>query len=311
MEQRRGVWLAVAAFAFWGLSPLYWDLLSSVAALDILSHRVVWSVPLLIGIIAGRRRLGVLHQSLRTSGTAAIALAGGMLLAVNWGVFIWAVTADRVVDASLGYFITPLVSVALGVVVLRERLKPAQRLAVAIAAVGVAGMVIVSGVVPWVSLALAFSFGTYGLLKKRSNAAPPFEGLLMETAFVAAPALIYLAALTGRGEGAFGSEPTTSLLLAAGGAVTVIPLVLFAGAAQRIPLSMVGILQYITPTLHLLVGVAIFHEAVSSGEWFAFVMVWLAIAIYTVDATRTGHSFRGPTAPNGTPRTLGTRTSPR
>jgi chloramphenicol-sensitive protein RarD len=291
MEQRRGAWLAVAAFVFWGLSPLYWDLLSSVPALDILSHRVIWSIPLLIGIIAGRRRLGVLLQSLRTLGTAATALAGGMLLAVNWGVFIWAVTADRVVDASLGYFITPLVSVALGVVVLRESLKPAQKLAVAIAAVGVAGMTILAGFAPWVSLALAFSFGTYGLLKKRADAAPPFEGLFMETTFVAAPALIYLAVLTSEGEGAFGSTPATSLLLAAGGAVTVIPLVLFAGAAQRIPLSMVGILQYITPTLHLVVGVVIFQEAVTNGEWFAFVMVWVAVAIYTIDTMRTGASI--------------------
>lgn len=287
MEQRKGVWLAVTAFAFWGLAPLYWDLLSSVPALDILSHRVVWSVPLLFAIIAGRRRLGFLRESFRTPGTAATALVGGILLAINWGVFVWAVTADRVIDASLGYFITPLVSVALGVAVLRERLRPAQRIAVAIAAVGVAGMTIFAGVVPWVSLTLALSFGSYGLLKKRANAAPPFEGLFMETAFVAAPAFIYLIVLAGEGKGAFGSAPTTSLLLIAGGAVTVIPLVLFAGGAQRIPLSMVGILQYITPTLHFLVGFVIFREAVSGGEWFAFVMVWIAVAIYTVDTSRT------------------------
>jgi len=291
MEQRKGVWLAVAAFAFWGLAPLFWNLLSSVPALDILGHRIIWSIPLLFTIIAGRRRLGVLRESFRSPGTAATALVGGILLAINWGVFVWAVTADRVVDASLGYFITPLVSVALGVVVLRERLRPAQRVAVATAAVGVAGMTIFAGVVPWISLTLAFSFGTYGLLKKRTNAAPPFEGLFMETAFVAAPALIYLAVLAGEGGGAFGSSPTTTLLLVAGGAITVIPLVLFAGAAQRIPLSMVGILQYITPTLHFLVGVVVFNEAVSGGEWFAFVMVWIALGIYTVDISRTAASI--------------------
>jgi len=287
VEQRKGVWLAVSAFAFWGLAPLFWNLLSSVPALEILGHRIIWSLPLLFAIIAGRRRLGLLHDSFRSPGTAATALAGGILLAINWGVFVWAVTTDHIVEASLGYFINPLVSVALGVVVLRERLKPAQSVAVAIAAIGVAGMTVFAGVVPWISLTLAFSFGTYGLLKKRPDAAPPFEGLFMETAFVAAPALIYLAVLAGDGEGAFGSSPNTTLLLVAGGAVTITPLVLFAGAVQRIPLSMVGILQYITPTMHFLIGILVFGEAVSGGEWFAFVMVWIALTIYTINNARS------------------------
>jgi chloramphenicol-sensitive protein RarD len=287
MEQRKGVWLAVAAFSVWGLAPLFWNLLASVPALQILGHRIIWSVPLLFAIIAGRRRLGALRDSFRTPGTTTTALAGGILLAINWGVFVWAVTADHVVDASLGYFINPLVSVALGVVVLQEHLRPAQRAAVAIAAVGVAGMTIIAGVVPWVSLTLAFSFGTYGLLKKRPHAAPPFEGLFMEIAFVAAPALIYLAVMAGDAQGAFGSSPTITPLLIAAGAVTVAPLVLFAAAAQRIPLSMLGILQYITPTMHLLIGSVVFNEAVSNGEWFGFVMVWIALIIYTVDNART------------------------
>jgi len=293
VEQRKGAWLAVAAFLVWGLAPLFWNLLSSVPALELLAHRIVWSIPLLFAIIAGRRRLGVLRDSFRSPGTAATAFAGGVLLSVNWGVFVWAVTADHIVDASLGYFINPLVSVALGVIVLREHLRPAQRLAVAIAAVGVAGMTVFAGVMPWISLTLAFSFGTYGLLKKRPNAAPPFEGLFMETAFVAAPALVYLAVLAGEGEGAFGVSPSTTLLLIAAGAVTVAPLVLFAGAAQRIPLSMLGILQYITPTMHLLIGVIVFGEAVSGGEWFAFAMVWIALIIYTIDNSRTSSSIRG------------------
>jgi len=287
VEQRKGAWFAVSAFTFWGLAPLFWNLLSSVPALEILGHRIIWSLPLLFAIIAGRERLGLLRDSFRNRGTAATALAGGILLAINWGVFVWAVTTDHIVEASLGYFINPLVSVALGVVVLRERLKPAQSVAVAIAAIGVAGMTIFSGVVPWISLTLAFSFGTYGLLKKRPDAAPPFEGLFMETSFVAAPALIYLSVLAGDGEGAFGSSPDITLLLIAGGAVTITPLVLFAGAVQRIPLSMVGILQYITPTMHFLIGVLVFSEAVSGGEWFAFVMVWIALIIYTVDTYRT------------------------
>lgn len=287
MEHRKGVWFAVAAFLVWGVAPLFWNLLASVPALQILGHRIIWSIPLLFAIIAGRRRLAVLGDSFRSPGTTTTALVGGILLAINWGVFVWAVTADHVVDASLGYFINPLVSVALGVVVLRERLRPAQRIAVAIAAVGVAGMTVIAGVVPWISLTLAFSFGTYGLLKKRPNAAPPFEGLFMETTLVAAPAIIYLAVSAGDGQGAFGSSPTITLLLIAAGAVTVAPLVLFAAAAQRIPLSMVGILQYITPTMHLLIGVVVFKEAVSNGEWFGFLMVWVALTLYTVDNART------------------------
>lgn len=287
MEQRKGVWLAVAAFIVWGLAPLFWNLLSSVPALELLAHRIVWSIPLLLAIIAARRRLGVLRDSFRSPSTAATALVSGVLLSINWGVFVWAVTADHIVDASLGYFINPLVSVALGVMVLGEHLRPAQRLAVAIAAVGVAGMTVFAGVAPWISLTLAFSFGTYGLLKKRPSAAPPFEGLFMETAFIAAPALVFLAVLAGEGEGAFGVSPSTTLLLIASGAVTVAPLVFFGGAAQRIPLSMLGFLQYITPTMHLLIGIVVFGEVVSGGEWFAFVMVWIALIIYTVDNART------------------------
>jgi chloramphenicol-sensitive protein RarD len=287
VDQRKGIWLAVAAYFVWGLGPIFWNALSSVPALQILSHRIVWSVPLLFAIIAGRRRLGVLASCLRSPRTVLVALVGGLLLATSWGVFVWAVTSDHIVDASLGYFINPLVSVALGVIVLRERLTSAQRVAVGIAATGVLGMTVLVGVVPWIALVLAFSFGTYGLLKKRTNAPPPFEGLFMETAFVAAPALIYLAALAGEGEGAFGSSPSTTLLLIAAGAFTVTPLVLFGAAAQRIPLSLLGILQYIAPTMHLILGVVVFGEAVSSGEWFGFVLVWIALIIYTVDNART------------------------
>jgi len=287
LEQSKGIWLAVAAYVVWGVGPVFWNTLSTVPALQVLGHRILWSVPLLFAIIAARGRLGSLRRWFCTPGTALTALAGGVLLAFNWGVFVWAVTAGHIVDASLGYFINPLVSVALGVIVLREHLTAAQRVAVGIAAVGVAGMALLVGIVPWISLALAFSFAAYGLLKKRPNAAPPFEGLFMETAFVAAPALIYLALLAGEGEGSFGSSPTITLLLIAAGAYTVTPLVLFAAAARRIPLSLLGILQYIAPTMHLVIGVVVFDEAVSGGEWFGFVMVWIALIVFTVDNART------------------------
>ena len=292
MEQRKGIWLAVAAFSFWGFVPIFWKALDAVPALELLSHRIVWSVPLLFLIIVGRKHLGVLRDSLRNPATVAASLVGGALLSINWGVFVWAITTSHIVEASLGYFINPLVSVALGVIVLREQLSPAQRFAVGIAAVGVVGMTILSGVLPWISLVLAFSFGTYGLLKKRTAAAPPIEGLFMESAFVAVPALAYLGVLAGDGTGAFGSTATTTLLLIAAGAVTIFPLVLFGAAAQRIPLSTLGILQYIAPILQLLLGVALYGEAVSSGEWFGFVLVWIALTVYTIDNARTLNAAR-------------------
>jgi len=286
MEQRKGIWLAVAAYSFWGFVPFFWKALDSIPALELLAHRILWSVPILFLIIIGRKHLGVLLAAFRTPGTAATALAGGVLLSINWGVFVWAVTSNHIVEASLGYFINPLVSVGLGVIVLREHLSPAQRIAVGIAVVGVTGMTILSGVPPWISLILAFSFGTYGLLKKRATAAPPIEGLFMESSFVAMPALLYIVVLAGDGTGALGSSVTTTLLLVTAGAVTVFPLVLFGASAKRIPLSTLGILQYITPILQLLLGVVVYGEVVSGDEWFGFMLVWIALAIYTFDNAR-------------------------
>jgi chloramphenicol-sensitive protein RarD len=155
VEQRKGIWLAVAAYSFWGFVPIFWKALDTVPALELLAHRIVWSVPLLLLIIIGTKHLSVLKESFRSPGTAATALTAGVLLSINWGVFVWAVTTNHIVEASLGYFINPLVSVALGVIVLREHLSSAQRIAVGIAVIGVAGMTIVSGVLPWISLVLA------------------------------------------------------------------------------------------------------------------------------------------------------------
>jgi chloramphenicol-sensitive protein RarD len=286
VEHRKGIWLAVAAYTFWGITPIFWKALDMVPALELLAHRIIWSVPLLFAIIAVRHQLGALRSAYRSPGTASTALVAGLLLSVNWGVFVWAVTSGHIVDASLGYFINPLVSVALGVVVLHERLSPAQRIAIGIAAVGVVAMTVIAGVVPWISLVLAFSFGAYGLLKKRETAAPALEGLFMEIAFIATPALIYLAVLAGTGTGALGSSPDTTVLLIAAGGVTVFPLLLFGASAKRIPLSTLGILQYLAPTLQLLVGVLLYGEEISRGEWIGFPLVWVALAIFTADNAR-------------------------
>jgi chloramphenicol-sensitive protein RarD len=206
---------------------------------------------------------------------------------VNWGIFIWAVTSGHIVSASLGYFINPLVSVALGVLLLKEHLGPAQRVAVAIAAAGVIAMTVMLGVVPWVALSLALSFGLYGLMKKRPEAAGPVEGLLVETMTVAAPLVAYLVVVTANGRGSFGSSAGTTTLLVAAGVITVVPLVLFGAAAQRIPLSTVGILQYLAPTLQLIVGITVYDEPMSGAEILGFVMVWIALAVYTADSLRS------------------------
>ena len=287
-DLRTGVWFGVAAYVFWGLSPIFWKALDAVPATELLAHRVIWSIPLLGIMLTLRRRWRSLGSAYASARTRRIALAGGTLLAINWGVFVWAVNAGHIVDASFGYFINPLVSVALGVAVLHERLRRPQAVAVGVAAIGVIGMAIVAGIVPWISLTLAFSFGTYGLLKKQKAAAPALEGLFGEVAVVAVPATVFVVLLAASDRGSIGDGGGTTALLIAAGAVTVIPLLLFGASAQRIPLSTVGLLQYITPSLQLLIGIVVYGEAITAGQLFGFGLVWVALALFTVDGLRAG-----------------------
>lgn len=295
MSHQRGVLLGIGAYVIWGLTPLFWNLVANVAAVEVLAHRILWAVPILIAVLAARRRLTGLAGVYASRRRLALAAIAGALIAVNWGVYIWAVTNDHIVEASLGYFINPLVSVALGVVVLREHLRPAQRIAVAIAAVGVAGMTILLGVLPWISLALAFSFGFYGLLKKHEAAAPPAEGLLGEVVFLAVPAGLFLAL---GGTGAFARSVPTALWFVAAGALTVVPLTMFGASAQRIPLSVVGLLQYIAPTLQLLIGLVVFGEHLAGGQILGFVAVWLALAVFARDQVVMTRALRPASEPS-------------
>lgn len=297
-ERRRGLISGVAAYVLWGLSPIFWKALDGIPALELLAHRVVWAVPLLAVVVTMRRRWTRMRRAFASHRTRLITIAGGTLVAINWGVYVWAVTSGHIVDASFGYFINPLVSVGLGVVVLHERLRPAQAAAVGIAAVGVVGMGVVAGIVPWISLTLAFSFGFYGLLKKNAAAAPALEGLFGEVAFVAVPAAGYLVYLTASDGGSFGAGAGTTMLLVTAGAVTVVPLFLFGAAAQRIPLTTVGLLQYITPTLQLLLGIGLYGESMGAAEVLGFGLVWLALAIFTIDEVR---SARAPSVRSGAP----------
>lgn len=288
---RDGLLAGLGAYAMWGLVPLYWPLLEPAGALEILAHRMVWSLAV-VGVIAvvAARRSGTSLTSrfgfLRRPGVAWLLTAAAVLVAVNWGVYIWAVNNDHVIDASLGYFINPLVSVALGVAVLRERLRRLQWAALAIATAGVLELTVTSATVPVTALALAASFGLYGLVKKIANA-PAVEALVVETAVLFLPAAGFLALLAATGNGTFAQLGTGHrALLASTGVVTAVPLLLFGAAAIRIPLSTVGVLQYLTPSMQFLLGVLAFGEHLSGSRLIGFVVVWAALAVFTGDLVR-------------------------
>jgi chloramphenicol-sensitive protein RarD len=282
-QHRRGIWLGVGAYVIWGLAPVYWNLVDGIDELEILANRILWALVMLWIIVTGRRLWARLRAVYASAASAALAVIGAILLAANWGTFIWAVTNDHIVDASLGYFMTPLVSVGLGVIVLREHLRRAQWLAVVIAAGGVVWMTLALGTLPWVSLVLAFAFGFYGLIKKNPRAASALEGLFGEVVIVAIPATYFIVASVVSGESSLAESPTTTTWLIGAGAVTVVPLLLFGASAQLIPLSTVGLIQYLAPTLQLLVGVIIFNESLSGPQIVGFVAVWIALAVFTRD----------------------------
>ncbi|MFI8961498.1 EamA family transporter RarD [Streptomyces sp. NPDC053493] len=290
--ERAGLFYGIAAYGIWGLFPLYWPLLEPAGAVEILAHRMVWSfVVVALALLALRRWawLGELVRSPRRLGL--IALAAG-LITVNWGVYIWAVNAGHVVESSLGYFINPLVSIALGVLVLKERLRPAQWAAVGIAVAAVVVLAVGYGRLPWISLVLACSFGTYGLVKKKVNIGG-LESLAAETAVQFLPALGYLIWLGTQGRSTFTSDGAGhATLLAVTGVITAAPLVCFGAAAIRVPLSTLGLLQYLAPVFQFLLGVAYFHEAMPPERWAGFSLVWLALSVLSWDALRTARRGR-------------------
>jgi chloramphenicol-sensitive protein RarD len=283
-ERRRGVLFGVAAYAMWGLFPLYWPLLRPAGAVEILAHRVVWSLVLTVLLMSGLRALPALRRLDRRR-LGLLTLAAG-LVSVNWGTYIWAVNHGHVVETSLGYFITPLVSVMLGVVFLGERLRRGQWIAVAIAGVAVAVLAADYGRLPWIALTLASSFGLYGFVKKLARV-PALPSLTVETGLLFAPAMAYLALLHARGGAAFAQGAVvTDLLLVAAGVITAIPLLCFAAAANRIPLSTLGLLQYLAPVLQFLCGVLVFREAMPGSRWLGFSLVWVGLAWFSAESVR-------------------------
>jgi chloramphenicol-sensitive protein RarD len=280
---RTGILSAALAFLCWGLFPLYFHAIGEVPPMQILAHRMLWSLLFLLIVLAVRRQwawLGLLRQP-RILGSF---IASAVLLSVNWLIYIWAVNSGHVIEASLGYFINPLVNISLGYLLLKERLRPAQWMAIAVAALGVAWLTWQAGTVPWIALALAFSFGGYGLLRKTA-ALGPLEGLSFETMVLFPLAAAYVVWLTMHGENVFinTDSNTTRLLLMAAGPTTAIPLLLFASGARQIPLSVLGLLQYLSPTLQFLLGVWIFHEAFTADRLVGFALIWLALALFAAE----------------------------
>jgi chloramphenicol-sensitive protein RarD len=263
---------------------LYWPLLEPAGALEILAHRIVWSMVTMAVLVLVLHRTRTATRLVRSRRTRWLLLAASLVIGLNWLGFIFGVNNGRVLEVSLGYFVNPLVSVLLGVLVLGETLRPAQWGAIGLAALAVVVLTVDYGRLPWVALLLAFSFGTYGLLKKKAGAGS-VESLAVETVFLAPVALAYLAWLAATGAGTFLTDGVGhALLLTTTGAVTALPLICFGAAALRLPLSTLGLLQYLAPTLHFALGVWVFHEPLSPVRLVGFVLVWLALGIFTVEA---------------------------
>jgi chloramphenicol-sensitive protein RarD len=279
-----GVASALGCFGLWGLFPIYFKLLGHVPALEVLAHRVLWSAVLLLGLILAQGQWPALRAEFRDRRRLGFYLLTALLISANWLLYIWAVQNGRILEASLGYYINPLVNVLLGVLFLRERLNPRQWTAVALAAAGVLVLVVGHGVFPWISLMLALSFGGYGLLRKKAGHAATL-GLCVETALLAPVALLFLATLAARGAGALGTvNGQTDLLLLAAGPVTVAPLLMFLEATRRLRLSTVGLIHYLTPTLQFLLAVTVYRETFTTVHLAAFGCIWLALALYGADA---------------------------
>jgi chloramphenicol-sensitive protein RarD len=281
---RGGYAAAVGAYALWGLSPAFWPLLAPADAVESVAHRVAWTLLGMLVVITVARRWGDLRGL--PWRTWALITAGSALIAVNWGTYIWATTNEHVVDAALGYYATPLVSVLLAVVVLRERLRPVQWAAIGLAAAAVVVLTLGTGRLPWITLVLAASFGVYGLVKNRVPL-DPVPGLTAEGFLLGPLAIVFLVGLQIAGTGTFTAHGAGhALLLMAAGPVTAVPLLLFAAGARRLPLATLGVLQYINPTLQFLWGVLVAGEPMPVSRWVGVSLVWAALVIFTADALR-------------------------
>jgi chloramphenicol-sensitive protein RarD len=284
-----GLLFGVSAYTLWGLFPIYWPLLKPANPLEIVSHRAVWTLVFCFIILALTKTLKSTLSLLKRPKIVAGLFLSSILISINWIIYIYAANTGHVIEASLGYFINPLVVIATGVIVLKEKMRPLQWTAVGIAAIGVAVLTIDYGRLPWIALGLALSWGSYGLVKKQLGLGA-LEGLSIETLLSSGFYLGYLIWLGNRGEGQFSHSLTLTLLLIGGGAVTAIPLLLFNGSTNRLPLTLVGLLQYITPTIQFCIGVWYYHEDMPAARWAGFLIIWVALMSLALDLIRSSRT---------------------
>jgi chloramphenicol-sensitive protein RarD len=286
-ESRQGFLLGVAAYSLWGLFPLYWPLLEPAGAVEILAHRMLWSLVTMGLLVLVLARTASFRRVIVVRRVALLLALAASLITVNWAVYIWGVNNGHVVETALGYFINPLVTVLMGVFILGERLRPWQWAAMGVAGLAVVVLTLDYGRLPWVALVLALTFGSYGLCKKQAGA-PAIESITFETMLIGPLALGYVVWLGTQGDSNFANHGIGhSLLFMSTGIVTAVPLICFGGAAIRVPMVTLGLLQYLTPTLQFILGVVHFHEDMPTGRWIGFMLVWVALAIFTVDSLRT------------------------
>lgn len=279
----KGIWYAIGAYGFWGLFPIYWKWLAHVSAVQLIGHRIIWSCVILLIIVLLTRQWQAFRAAITAPRVLRIYVAAAILLTINWLVYVWGVNSGFIVETSLGYFINPLFSVLMGVLFLRERLRMLQWVPVFLATIGVLYLTLTYGSLPWIALTLAFTFGLYGLVKKTAPL-NSLHGLTLETAILFLPALLYLMYADATGQGTFlRTNILSNILLVGAGVVTTIPLLLFASAARRIPLSHIGILQYIAPTLQFLLGVLVYREPFSLTQFIGFGIVWVALIIFAIE----------------------------
>ncbi len=284
---RKGLLIAASAFVLWGLMPLYWHLLKAVPSLQIVAHRVLWCTILVAVWLLWSQGRGWFKAILAKPRLAAMLALSGVCIGINWGLYIWAVNAGHVIESSLGYFINPLLNVVIGTLFLRERLNPTQWVSVAITAAGVLWLTFTYGSVPWIALALAGSFGLYGLIRKLA-AVDSVTGLGFENTVLLLPALGYLLWIESSGQGGFfsGWGVGVDALLIFAGVLTALPLIAFSFAVRRVPLSTIGLMQYIAPTMQFLIGVFVFREAFDRNRAIGFIVIWIALAIFAFDSVR-------------------------
>jgi chloramphenicol-sensitive protein RarD len=284
-----GLLFGVSAYSLWGLFPIYWPLLEPASAVEIVSHRAVWTLVFCFIILWLTKTLKSTLALLKRPKIVAGLFLGSILISINWIVYIYAATSGHVVEASLGYYINPIVVIATGVLILKEKMRPLQWVSVGVATLGVAVLTVDYGRLPWIALGLAFSWGGYGLVKKQLGLGA-LEGLSIETLISSGAYLAYLIWLGNQGEGQFGVSWKITLLFIGGGAVTAIPLLLFNGATNRLPLTLIGLLQYITPTIQFSIGVWYFNEDMPAARWIGFIIIWIALVALAFDLVKSGRS---------------------